>query len=118
METPLIIAHISCGPLMTFLFFLFYKFPPKKINTLYGYRTNRSMKNKEVWDFANTYSTKLLLNFSLLTCIIQLVFIYKDPYSETLLLISWIIFILFLGLGIWKTELELNKYFDKKGDRL
>ena len=118
METHLIIAHISCGPLMTFLFFLFYKFPPKKINTLYGYRTNRSMKKKEIWDFANTYSAKLLLNFSLLTCIIQIIFIYKDPHSETLLLISWVVFILFSGLGIWRTELKLNKYFDKKGNRL
>lgn len=118
MEIPLIIAHISCGPLMTFLFFLFNKFPPKKINTLYGYRTKRSMKNKEIWDFANTYSTKLLLNFSLLTCIIQIIFIYKDPHSETLLMISWLVFILFSGLGIWRTELELNKYFDKKGNRL
>ena len=85
---------------------------------MYGYRTNRSMKNKEIWDFANTYSTKLLLNFSLLTCIIQIIFIYKDPNSETLLLFSWLIFILFSGLGIWRTELELNKYFDKKGNRL
>ena len=118
METPLIIAHISCGPLMSFLFFLIYKYPPKKINTLYGYRTNRSMKNKEIWDFANTYSAKFLLNFSLLTCIIQIIFIYKDPHSETLLLISWLIFVLFAGFGIWRTELELNKYFDKEGKRL
>ena len=101
-----------------FFIFLFYKYPPRKINTLYGYRTIRSMKNKEIWNFANTYSTKLLFNFSLLTCIIQIIFIYKDPNSETLLLFSWLIFILFSGLGIWRTELELNKYFDKKGNRL
>ncbi|WP_162126816.1 SdpI family protein [Flavobacterium phycosphaerae] len=32
------------------------KFPPKKINDLYGYRTTASMKNQEVWDFAQRYS--------------------------------------------------------------
>ncbi len=27
--------------------------PPKKINHIYGYRTRRSMKNQQVWDYAN-----------------------------------------------------------------
>ncbi|MFN3967405.1 SdpI family protein [Flavobacterium sp.] len=31
-------------------------FPPKKINYLYGYRTRASMKNQQVWDFAQRYS--------------------------------------------------------------
>lgn len=118
METEMIFAHFSCGPLMSLLFYLFYKFPPKKINNMYGYRTNRSMQNQEVWSYANKISTKLLLNYSLLICFIQIIFIFKDPNSETLLLTSWGILILFLGLGIWKTEIELNKHFDKNGNKL
>lgn len=31
---------------------IFKKLPPKKINSIYGYRTNSSMKNKKVWDYA------------------------------------------------------------------
>lgn len=27
--------------------------PPKTINSLYGYRTTRSMKNQDTWDFAH-----------------------------------------------------------------
>lgn len=34
-----------------------YKFPPKKINYLYGYRTTASMKSQERWDFAQRYSS-------------------------------------------------------------
>ena len=30
----------------------FIKNPPKERNGWYGYRTNRSMKNQETWDFA------------------------------------------------------------------
>ena len=36
---------------------LFY-FPPKNINSLYGYRTSSSMKNQERWDFAQNFSAK------------------------------------------------------------
>lgn len=40
-------------------------FPPKNINFLYGYRTNRSMKTQENWDFSQIYSAKLLVGFGL-----------------------------------------------------
>jgi uncharacterized membrane protein len=50
------------GPLLLFiLFFIFSLFPPKKINSLYGYRTPNSMKSQENWDFANRYSNRLAL---------------------------------------------------------
>ena len=33
--------------------------PPKSINSLYGYRTARSMKNPQTWDFAHRVCGKL-----------------------------------------------------------
>jgi len=33
--------------------------PPKTINRVFGYRTSRSMKNQETWDFAQVYCGKL-----------------------------------------------------------
>ncbi len=47
--------HLIIGPLMLVLALLFRKFPPKKINDLYGYRTARSMKSEEAWAYANSY---------------------------------------------------------------
>lgn len=40
---------------------ILYVFPPKKINGLYGYRTASSMKNQQKWDFAQTYSAKIMM---------------------------------------------------------
>lgn len=47
--------------------FIFYlaawiqaKYPPKKINHFYGYRTKISMKNQEIWDYAQQYSAEKL----------------------------------------------------------
>lgn len=37
----------------------FEKSAPKEINGLYGYRTTRSMKNKDTWQFAHAYCGKL-----------------------------------------------------------
>ncbi len=37
------------------------RFPPKKINFLYGYRTNASMRNQERWDFAQKYAAKEMM---------------------------------------------------------
>lgn len=34
----------------------FQKKPPKKINSSYGYRSTRSMRSQEAWDFAQVYS--------------------------------------------------------------
>jgi uncharacterized membrane protein len=36
-------------------------FPPKKINDLYGYRTNTSQKSQERWDFAQRFSAWRML---------------------------------------------------------
>ena len=37
----------------------FVKKPPSRINSLYGYRTARSMKSQAAWDFAHRYCGKL-----------------------------------------------------------
>jgi len=45
---------------MVLLGLLFSRFPPKKINGLVGYRTSRSMKSQEAWDFANAMAARLM----------------------------------------------------------
>ena len=37
----------------------FLKHPPRTVNAWYGYRTARSMKNQETWDFAHETCEKL-----------------------------------------------------------
>jgi len=46
-------------------------FPPKKINSIYGYRTKRSMQNQTKWDFGQKYSAKMLCTFSVLALVIM-----------------------------------------------
>lgn len=41
------------------------KHPPKNINAFLGYRTTRSRRNPEAWEFANRYFGKTLLRCTL-----------------------------------------------------
>ena len=50
------IVFILAGSIM-------YVFPPKKINSFYGYRTASSMQSQQKWNFAQTYSAKLTILF-------------------------------------------------------
>ena len=49
---------------------VFWMCPPKKINGLYGYRTARSRKSQEAWDFAQRYSAKLITMFGLAALVV------------------------------------------------
>ena len=50
-----------CGLVFCVVALILYKFPPKKINHLYGYRTAKSMSSQERWDFAQKYSALRML---------------------------------------------------------
>ena len=50
--------------ILTVVGVVFWMYPPKKINEFYGYRTTRSRKSQEAWDFAQRYSAKLMTLFS------------------------------------------------------
>jgi uncharacterized membrane protein len=66
-------AHLLLGPLMILVSYVFMRFPPKKINPVYGYRTQRSMRSQQAWDCANQYSAKPMLLVACATCLVQLV---------------------------------------------
>lgn len=49
--------------MMLLIGYLMFKYPPKKINFLIGYRTRASMKNERVWKEANQYFGILLIKY-------------------------------------------------------
>ena len=46
------------GPLFLILGLILYRFPPRKINPLFGYRTSRSMRDQASWDLAQVVSSR------------------------------------------------------------
>lgn len=97
---------------------LVWKFyPPKEINSLYGYRTTKSMKNKETWKFANMYASMWLVRLTALLFMIA-IFLYSWPVDTELIEVYMIgPVIISLIVVIIRTENYLSKVFDKNGNR-
>lgn len=109
---PLFIIPIFTGPLVIIIMLITLKFPPKKINSLYGYRTKRSMKSQEAWDFAQPFSGKEMVKYMViytLTAIIPLLIINTNEFVG--LALALILMILFMAIPIIKTEKELKTRF-------
>lgn len=70
------------------------KYPPKKINYFYGYRTKSSMKSQERWDFAQNYSAKELINLGFFLCLTSLIgkFIDMDETTQIWVGIAFSVF--------------------------
>lgn len=58
---PMILLPLLLGPIFFIVGLIQLKFPPKKINHTYGYRTKNSMKSQEIWEFAQQYSAKEMI---------------------------------------------------------
>lgn len=68
-----LILHLITGALFLGAALMMKIWPPKKINSFYGYRTPRSMKNQLAWDDANAFSSDLLMWSGISTVPIQLI---------------------------------------------
>ena len=99
---------------------LFIKKPPKRINALYGYRTRRSMRNQDTWDFAHQYCGKIWLVCGLLSILPSLIPIWLVVgKSEHLISMTGSIVlgiqVLLLLATLIPTERALNNNFDEFG---
>ena len=101
---------------------MFMKAAPKKINYIFGYRTDMSMKNRDTWEFAHKYIGKLWLRLGFLlipTTVILMLFVIgkTENIVGTIGLIVSFINTVVLIVPIFFTEKALNRAFDKDGNR-
>jgi uncharacterized membrane protein len=103
--------------------YLFIKKTPNQINDLYGYRTKRSKKSDETWQFAHRYYGKIWLFLSpVLMVLITTVFLLIINESDYVIFISSIIITFILitvtSLSIIPVEKALKSHFDSSGVRI
>ena len=101
---------------------MFMKSAPKKINYIFGYRTDMSMKNRDTWEFAHKYIGKLWFRFGLLLIpitVIPMLFVIgnsENVVATVGLIVSFVNTVTLIG-PIFFTENSLNRTFDKDGKR-
>ena len=99
------------GSIFFIVALIMYRFPPKKINSLYGYRTPNSMKNQERWDFAQLFSSIRMIEGGLFLVLISfLKFVYVPSPDLELGISLGLIFVVIVYL-IVSTESALKKNF-------
>ena len=87
-------------------------FPPKKINYLYGYRTPASMKNQEVWDFAQRYSGIKMVQAGVFLMLVSFVNVFLNPKDDFLPLVFGMAFIIAAVIFLFvSTEKAIRKNF-------
>lgn len=100
----------------------FIKKSPKEINSVFGYRTTMSMKNRDTWEFAHKYCGKVWYRYGLVLLpisIITMMLVFgdtEDAIGTVGGILCGIQMIPLLG-SIILTEKALNKTFDNNGNR-
>lgn len=102
--------------------FYFIKNPPKEINSTFGYRTTRSMKNKDTWNFAHHYCGKLWKIIGIIVApitFIAMLFSFGkdiDYVGYYGMVIMGVQLVALIG-PIFSVESALKRTFDTKGNR-
>lgn len=110
-----IIYVLTTNGILFLLSIIFWKFPPKKVNNIYGYRTHKAMQNQQIWDFANsTFNRSLLIytGFSFLAGFVFVTFLNVALTWQPMALV-----ILSLVVSIVKTERALNENYTEEGKK-
>ena len=101
----------------------FMRRPPKKISVNFGYRTARSMKNKDTWDFAHRHIGRLWRGWGWATMAVSLLIMYLVRHGGQAtvgyvgLFLVCVQLIPFIG-SILSTERALQRTFDRSGQRI
>lgn len=101
---------------------MMWKHCPKKINSIVGYRTSRSMKNMDTWKFAHTYCGQLWWKIGwimlVLSIIVQLPFVKATENQVGVVgAIICTVQCLVLIASIFPTEKALKRTFKEDGTK-
>ena len=110
-----IIYVLTTNGLLFLLSIVFWKFPPKKINNWYGYRTYKTMQNEDIWSFANTTFNQSFVKYSGLSFAAGLFLAYISKTELT-----WqpmVLVMLTILVCIVKTEKLISEHFTDEGKR-
>lgn len=110
-------------PALMMIFGKYYiKRAPKNINHFVGYRTTRSMKNKETWKFAHNYMGKLWYKYGIVLFVISAALMLltigqdEDAVGGLAAIITTVQVFVMIVPGVL-TEKALKENFDEDGNR-
>ncbi|WP_226545513.1 SdpI family protein [Bacillus thuringiensis] len=91
---------ILIGVIFILAALILQKNPPTDINAAYGYRTKRSMKNKELWDAGNRYSAEVMKQNGFIMMLIGSFISILFRYPHTMIAVMIVMLLLIIRLFI------------------
>jgi len=112
---PIFLIPFITGPIFIIAGFVIMKYPPKKINWWYGYRTTNSMLSQERWDFAQLYAGRELIKSGGLLLLLSIPgwFLKFESNEFTGLAVGLGTSLVFTLIAILKTEKALRQKFGR-----
>ena len=114
LENTLFAMPLMVGSIFIIMGFIMLKFPPKKINALYGYRTLASMKTQERWDFSQIYSSKLMIYCGVGLMILSLLGLIFTTDETKGVIISSVFIFGSVGILLYKTQRAIKQNFSNE----
>ena len=116
MDLLIPLLMIGLGKLLT-------KHPPKRINGVSGYRTKRSMKTQETWEFAHRHFGNLWFKLGLVLIplsVLPLIFVYGKDIDQIGIVgaVVTLFEIVPMIVPVFSTERALKENFDEYGKPL
>ena len=110
-ENALFNICFPVGLLFIFAGLLMFYFPPKKINSLYGYRTTSSMKNQERWNFAQKFSAIEMLKLGAFLMLASLLALVTNFSNSLNLIVAVSLALIGLTILFVKVEKAIKRKF-------
>jgi len=111
---PLFLIPVMTGLIFVILAIIMLKFPPKDINSLYGYRTKNSMQNKERWTFAQKYSAIEMAKLGGILTLSGLMGLFINPDAKTGMFIGLGLMIIMVIILLFRVESAIRKKFNNQ----
>ncbi|WP_236974069.1 SdpI family protein [Membranihabitans maritimus] len=112
---PFFTILIICGTVFLILGWILRNKPPKSINYYFGYRTSSAMKSKDRWDFAQSYSGKLLTNSGGALVVFAIISLFFEIPETAGNIIGTVLTVLVIFIIIFKVERALRNNFNQEG---
>jgi len=114
MELYLGNTGLLCGVAFFIMGGIMYKWPPKNINGLYGYRTGASMRSQERWVFAQSYAAVQMMKAGGVLAIAGLILAVMQAGIETITAVGMVLLFVCTGYLLFSTERAIKKEFGDK----
>ncbi|MCH8534206.1 MAG: SdpI family protein [Flavobacteriaceae bacterium] len=109
LESPLFIVPVSTSLICIAAGYYMLKKPPKNINHFYGYRTKKSMKNQENWEFSQKFSAQSMIKWGVIYLFTSILAFLVELEMKWEISLALALMFIFVFIPVIETEKALNK---------